>query len=203
MIDKIKKHWVISSLLLIIFVSLCYMTVTDTLSYPYILVSRQIQMLKYCRNASSEFVTKEYSFTVKVPDGYCFLPNRLFPDDGSVHILPKGLYSSINEYATGSVINNSKSTLLFEPIRSDRNIQAVLEALKKGGFMSEATSKEMKNKNGVKIYLVTSTKGVDESKYYNWAFIENKEKNVFLSILLSNTEDSSVFDYVLENIKAD
>lgn len=203
MIDKIKKHWIVSSLLLIIFVSLCYMTVTDTLSYPYILISRQVQMLKYCRQGSTEFTTTEYSFTVKIPDGYCFLPNRIFPDDGSIHILPKGLYSSINEYATGSVINNSKSTLLFEPIRNDRNTPAVLEALQKGGFMSDATSKEWVNKYGTKIYLVMNVKGVDVTKHYDWAFIENTNKKIFLSVLLSNTDDSTVFDYILENIKAD
>ena len=203
MIDKIKKHWIVSISLVLLFASFCYMFVTDTLSYPYILTSRQIQMLKYCYSGSNEFNTTEYGFTVNIPDGYCFLPNRLFPDDGSIQILPKGLYSVINEYAKGTVILNSKSTLLFEPIVSDRNTPAVLDALKSGGFMSDATIKKWTNNNKVNIYLVSNTKGVDESRHYNWAFIEHPNGKVFLSILLSNINDSVIFNYILDNIRAD
>lgn len=203
MITKIKKHWVVSLFITLIVVTFCYMFVTDTLSYPYILISRQIQMIKYCKHGPNEFITSEYRFSIKAPEKYCFLPNRLFPDDGSIHILPKGLYSSINEYATGSVILNSKSTLLFEPVRSDRNTKAVLDALKKGGFLVDAKISEKTNKNDINITIVENAKGIDETKHYKWAFLTHPNGKIFLSILLSNTEDSSVFDYVIENIKAE
>lgn len=202
MIDKIKKHWFVSILIAIAIPSLIYMYLTDTLSYPYVLVSRQIQMIKYCYLGNNEFTTKEYGFSVSVPGQYCFLPNRIFPDDGSVHVLPKGGYFVINEYATGSVLRNAKSTLLFEPIASDRNTPVVLDALKKGGFLVDAKITEIKNKNGIKITLVHNVRGIDESKHFDWAFIDHPNGKIFLSVLLANTEDKSVFNYILDNLKA-
>lgn len=159
-------------------------------------------MIKFCHFGNNNFVTEEYGFSVSLPEEYCFLPNRLFPEDGSVHVLPKGWYSSINEYAFGSVVNNSKSTLLFEPIKDDRNLSAVLNALTQGGFMQGAKTREFTNKNNIHIYIVEDAKGVDETKRYDWAFITHPNGKIFLSLLLINTEDKTVFDYILENIKA-
>lgn len=173
---------------------------TDTLTYPYILISRQIQMIKFCNFGTNSFNTKEYGFSLSAPKEFCFLPNRIFPADGTIQIVPRGSYFVINEYATGSVIVNSKSTLLFERIAKDRNTKAVLEALKNGGFLSEAKTTEQINKNGLKITVVKNVKGVDGPNHFDWAFIEHPNGKVFLSILLAN-QDTTIFDYILENIK--
>lgn len=200
MIDKVKKNPIVTSILAILLCLFAYMYMTDTLSYPYIMASRQIQMIKYCYFGSTKLSSSEYGFSVDVPEKYCLLPNRIFPDDGTVQIVPKGFYFVINEYATGSIINNSKSTLLFEPIASDRNTKSVLEALEKGGFLTEATISEKTNPNKLKITIVKNVKGIDETKHYDWAFVMHPNGKVFLSILLADS-DTTVFDYILDSLK--
>lgn len=198
----VKRYKTLTFLAVVIAISVVWMHLAGTLLYPYIMVSRQIQMIKYCQFGSNEFKTNEFGFNIKIPDEYCFLPHRIFPRDGSVQVLPKGAYFVINEYAKGTVIEASKSTLLFEPIIPTRNTKDIMQTLKAGKFLEEASESDLVNKSGLKVHLARNVRGVDSASHYDWAFIEHPNGEILLSILLSKIQEPEIFDYIVDNIES-
>jgi hypothetical protein len=171
-----------------------------TLSYPYIMVERQVQMIKYCRESHTDFLASDFGFTLETPEGYCFLPNREYPKDTTVQILPKGNYFVLNEYIKGTVIENSRATVIFEPVTKERNPESMIEAMAKGGFLQGSNTQDIENKNGVKMILIRGAKGIDVNERSDWAFILNKKGNYMVSILLNKPEISDVYNYLVENL---
>lgn len=178
-----------------------YASVTGTITYPYIMSARQVQMITYCHFGNNVFSSSDYGFKVSAPAGNCFLPNRLFPQDGSVQVLPSGWYSVIDEYAKGSIIKASRGTLLFEPVKNDRNTSSVLTALRNGGFLDDATVTEMTNPRGLGIILAKNVRGIDATAHFTWAFVMHPDGKVFLSVLNSRPDDSAVFDQLLNSLE--
>ncbi len=177
------------------------MTYTGTLSYPYIMVVRQVQMYKYCSDSQTEFVASYFEFKFEIPDGYCFLPNREYPKDTTVQVLPSGPYFVLNEYIKGTVINDTRATIIFEPVTSERNIDSMLDAMNKGGFLEGSKREDFVNKNGVKIILVRNTRGIIPEELSDWAFVLNKKGDMLLSILLNKLDRAEVFNYIFENLE--
>jgi hypothetical protein len=194
-----KKSILIGGIIILIAV----MAITNTLSYPYILISRQIGLTKYCAHGGiNELTTREFGFQIISPTGYCLLPHRLFPADGSIQVVPNGNYSVINEYAKGSIIKAAQATILFEKAEAGRSPQELVEKMRQGRFLDEAQVSEFTNKKGLHIVLLKNTIGLDETSHYDWAFIMHPNGTVLFSILTAHPENPDVFNYVIDNISA-
>lgn len=199
----IKNHKAKSTILAIIIATIMGMTYTGTLSYPYILIDRQIGLLKYCSgNGTQVLDTEKFGFHIISPEGYCLLPHRIFPEDGSIQVVPNGSYSVISEYGKGTIIGAARATILFEQTEAGRSPKELIEKMGQGGFLKEATINEFTNKQGLRILLVKNSTGLDEGKYYNWAFIVHPDGKVLISLLTAHPEDPTIFNYVMDNIAA-
>jgi hypothetical protein len=178
------------------------MAITGTLSYPIIMVERQLQLLSRCIFSNSEFVAQDYGFIFLVPNDYCVLPHRLFPEDGSIQIIPRGLYSVINEYAKGTIAAESRASILFDRQSETRNRRAFLATLQAGGFLDGATVEEHTNSTGVKMTIVRNARGIESGKLFQWAFIDHPKRPISVSILSSHVDDPAVFEAVLDGMRA-
>jgi hypothetical protein len=173
---------------------------TGTLSYPYILLDRQIELISDCAFGTNSFTTDTFGYSFSVPREYCILPNRLFPLDGSIEIVPKGWYFVINEYAKGTIAEGAKATLLFEPITSDRDPQIILQSLINGKFLIAKNISNTTNASGIGFILADSVLGADDQPY-DWAFSTRPDKKYFLAIITKHSDDQTVGKYLLENLK--
>ena len=173
-----------------------------TLSYPYIMLDRQVQMIRFCGYGSNEFVASEFGVELSIPTGNCFLPNRIFPSDTGIQVLPKGFYFVLNEYIKGTVVQSSKSTITFEPVTGERSPETVMENLKRGGFLSDAKIEKYKNKNGLDVTMARNVSGLDAGTHYDWAFVMVPGGKYFFSVMLDKTDQREVFEYLVENARA-
>jgi hypothetical protein len=174
---------------------------TETLSYPWIMADRQIQSLRECTFGDPTFETPTYGFRFSVPSEYCILPHRIFPDDSSLQIVPKAFYFSLNEYISGSVSRVSRGSVLFERTSDGRTIPAVMDALRMGGFLASATTSEYTNPSGVTFTVVRHATGIVEGKYFDWAFAENRDGTILLSLLSQEEVTPSIFETLLDGIE--
>ena len=204
-IKYIKNHKTKSVILSIILFSIIGMAITGTLSYPYILIDRQVVLTKYCSDEGiRDITTKEFGFRIVGPEGYCLLPHRMFPEDGSIQVVPKGSYSVINEYAKGTIIEAAQATILFEQTEKGRSPKELVEKMGQGGFLKEAKISEFKNRQNLDVLLVSNSTGLDEESaaHFNWAFIANPNGKILASVLTSHPETPEVFNYIVDNISA-
>ncbi len=196
----IKKHIKSSIAIAILILGGIAMAATGTLSYPYILFDRQIQSIRDCTFGSQYFNSVTNKFSFSAPEGYCVLPNRLFPVDGSVEIVPKGWYFVINEYAKGTVAKGSAVTLLFEPVTSERDPKKIIQTLIHGNFAEEKNVSTLTTPNGTVFTTLTNTRGTDDN-FYDWAFTVHPDKKVFLAVVTKHTEQNPAKDFLLNSIQ--
>lgn len=196
----IKKHWVVSIIVLVLLLTLSCMTYMGTLSYPYIMVVRQIQMLSFCHSEHTSFDAVDFGFQFEIPSKYCFLPNREYPKDTTVQLIPSGPYFVLNEYIKGTVVENTRATIIFEPVTAERNPESILDSMAKGGFLQGSNRENILNKNGVKIILIHGAKGIESSERSDWAFVLNKKGDYMLTLLLTKRDRGEVFTYLVENL---
>lgn len=180
--------------------SLIGMTISGTLSYPWIMIDRQIQSLVVCTYGTSTFTTEEFGFTFIAPSDFCFLPHRIFPEDTSVQVLPKDFYFSFNEYAKGTVTSAAHATLLFEPAIDGRRPADLVLALEKGGFLEGATLTNETNPAGLYFYKITNAKGIDDTKRFNWAFTMHPDGKSVLTILSAKVDDPTIFNTLIDSV---
>jgi hypothetical protein len=195
----IKQHKIWSVVLLLLIILLLYMGFTGTLSYPFIMIDRQIQSISDCTFGSNNFTTDTYGFSFSVPEGYCVLPNRLFPLDGSVEIVPKGWYFVFNEYAKGTIANSSQATLLFEPITDKRDLELIIRTLEAGRFLSMSNVSSTTSSSGIIFISADNVLGAD-NQLYDWVFTIHPNKKFFLEIITRHLADKTVLKYFLENL---
>ena len=198
-ITYIKHHIAWSMIGAVAFVSIVWMAFTGTLSYPYIMVDRQIESIRECTFGTTHFVTDTYGFSFTVPEGYCSLPNRLFPRDGSIEIVKKGWYFVINEYAKGTVAKGSQATLLFEPIVHDRDPGIIIQNLVNGRFLDMKNVSTMTNARGIEFTIAQNALGTDD-ELYDWAFATHPNKQYFVAIVTKHNTDASVLKSLLETL---
>ena len=195
----LKKHKVFSMLSIIILISIVGMAFSGTLSYPYILADRQIELISRCAFGSNNFTTDFYGYKFSAPEGYCVLPDRLFPVDGSIEIVPRGWYFVFNEYANGTIAEGAKATILFEPMTADRNPDSIIHNLIDGKFLNEKNIGSTINNSGIGFTLANSVLGTDNQSY-NWAFATRLDKKYFLAIVTKNSDDQTVGQYILKDL---
>jgi len=196
----LKKHKVFSLLIILILISIIGMTFTGTLSYPYILADRQIELISRCVFDSNNFTTDYYGYSFSAPKGYCVLPDRLFPVDGSIEIVRKGWYFVFNEYAEGTIAEGAKATLLFEPMTADRNPDSIIHSLISGKFLNPTNIGSTINPAGIGFTLANNVLGADNQPY-NWAFSTRSDKKYFLAIVTKSLDDQAVGQYILKDLK--
>jgi hypothetical protein len=197
----LRAHKFLSGFIAVILLSVMWMAFTGTLSYPYIMADRQIQSIRHCMFGKPTFDTQDYGFRFTVSPDLCILPHRIFPDDGSIQVVPKGFYFVISEYAKGTVVDASKGTYLFERKADGRTIPIVMNALEKGGFLEGAKTDVVMNKYGVPLTVVRGAKGLDESLRFNWAFAMNGRDDILLSILSPEKGDDASFQMLLDSVE--
>ncbi len=195
-----KKHYLYTSFVLII-VAFLYGLYTGTLSYPWILLDRQSELISRCVvSSTTEVLATSFNFRASVPATSCVLPHRIFPEDGTVQIIPRGLYSVISEYANGSIINASQGTLLFEPLTKERNSKAIIQTLINGGFINQTSVQTYKNTAGLTIIEVTGASSIEPKKLYNWAFIDNPDGKSMVSILIPQEKNQDTFHALIKTM---
>lgn len=186
---------------IVVLICIIWMAATGTLSYPYIMTIRQIDLIHYCRNGLNTFDTKVYGFQLSAPEGYCIIPNRVFPENATIQVLPKGLYSVLSEYISGTVVVNTRATIYLEPITAVRNTKSILDTLLKGGFLAEAKMSEKILPGGLHASIVRNAKGIEDGSYFDWAFVDHPDGKSVLMLLLPHTNgDATVFDYIVEHL---
>ncbi|MEN9582398.1 MAG: hypothetical protein RL641_352 [Candidatus Parcubacteria bacterium] len=192
-----KKKSIVLGIILVAIIGMAW---TGTLTYPYIMADRQIELIKYCSRGIDTIESKDFGFTINAPDGYCVLPHRIFPKDGSIHIIPKGNYSVINEYAKGTITQASMATILFEKTKTGRSPEELIENMRLGGFLEGAEVSKYTTKNGLDVVLAKNTIGLDPTARYDWAFILHPDGKVLISVLGAHPESPEVFNYVIDNL---
>ena len=195
----IKKHKVFSLLCILVLIIIVGMVFTGTLSYPYIFADRQIELLSRCVFSSNNFSTDFYGYSFSAPKGYCVLPDRLFPTDGSIEIVPRGWYFVFNEYAEGTIAQEAKVTLLFEPITNERNPASIIHNLINGKFLNAINIGSTINSSGIGFTLVKNVLGAD-NQTYNWAFATRPDKKYFLAVVTKSSDDQTVGQYILKDL---
>lgn len=195
-----KKYYLYASFVLII-VAFLYGLYTGKLSYPWILLDRQSELISRCViSSTTEVLATSFNFRASVPATSCVVPHRIFPEDGTVQIIPRGLYGVISEYAKGSIINASEGTLLFEPLTKERNAEAIVHTLIEGGFINQSSVQTYKNSAGLTIIEVTGASSIEPKKIYNWAFIDNPDGKSMVSILIPQKEKQNVFHTLIKTM---
>jgi hypothetical protein len=180
-------------------IAIClYGFATNTLAYPYILAARQIQSIRDCTFGSPQFKTTSYGFSFTVPDGYCALPNRLFPADGSVEIVPRAWYFSINEYAKGTIASASRASVLFEPVTPVRDPARIVETLVRGHFAEQKNIESTTTPSGIAFTLVNNVLGTDNNRY-DWALATHSNGKYFAEIISPSIAGVSVREEVLDS----
>ncbi len=195
------QHKILAGVFVFLTLSVIGLSYTGTLSYPYIMVDRQIQSLGRCVFGDPIFESPFYGFRFTTSPDLCILPHRIFPEDGSIQIVPKGFYFVIMEYAKGSVVEASKGTYLFERRADGRTIPVVMTALEQGGFLDGATTDVVKNIHGIPFTVVRGAKGLNSSLRFNWAFAMNGRDDILLSVLSRETEEDATFQALLDGVE--
>lgn len=197
----LRAHKLLSIVSALILLSVAWMAFTGTLSYPYIMLDRQIQSIRQCVFGKETFDSPDYGFRFTVAPDLCILPHRIFPLDGSIQIVPKGFYFVLTEYAKGTVVEASKGTYLFERKADGRTIPIVMKALEEGGFLEGAKSDVVMNVHGVPFTVVRGAKGLDASLRFNWAFAMNGRDDILLSVLAQEKGDDASFRMLLDAVE--
>lgn len=196
----LKAHKVYSLFFVVLIISIVWMVFTGTLSYPYIMFDRQVQSIADCTFGSTEFVTDDYGASFSVPAGFCVLPNRIFPRDGSIEIVPKGWYFVFNEYAKGTVAKSSEATILFEPVTADRDPNFIIQNLVNGKFLNISHVSATTTASGVEFTLADNTYGTD-GELYDWAFAVHPNKKHFVAIVAKHSANHTVLRRLLETFQ--
>jgi hypothetical protein len=194
----IKKHKILTTGSALLIILIVWMALTRTLAYPYIMLDRQAELIDRCAFGLNSFSADRYGYSFSVPEGYCILPDRLFPTDGSIEIVPRGWYFVFNEYAKGTIAEGAKATLLFEPLTTDRNPNTIIHNLIAGKFLDETHISNTINPASIGFTLADSVLGTD-NQLYNWAFATRPDKKYFLAIITKQVDDQTVGQYVLQN----
>lgn len=184
----------------IVLISLIVMWQNGTITYPWIMLDRQVQLLSRCAHGGQTFVADPFGVTITAPDAMCILPHRIFPEDTSVQIVPRGYYSVWNEYAKGTIVEAARATFLFEQHTSERNAQVILGALDAGGFLTHASTTNYVTPNGLAVTEVHNASGIEEGKLFDWAFIDLPGERYTLSILSSHPEDQAIFHSLINTL---
>jgi hypothetical protein len=195
-----QRHKIGTAFGLLAMCVIIFMAVTGTLSYPYIMVDRQVQSIRHCTFGQPVFETADYGFRLTVSPGLCILPHRVFPLDGSIQILPKSFYFVGSEYAKGSVALASKGTYLFERTRDGRTVSAVMDSLRNGGFLEGATTEVIENRKGITMTVVHHASGLESGPRFNWAFAMNKKGDTLLSVLQRDEGDEASFRALIDGV---
>lgn len=199
----IKNHKIRATIIGLIVLCIAGMAISGTLSYPYILIDRQIELRKYCAHGGiQEFDAPTFGFHISAPSEYCVLPHRIFPEDTSIQIVPTGNYSVINEYGKSTIINATRATLLFEHLEQGRSPEELIAKMRQGGFLQGATEKEFQTKQGLHVFLLENTGGLDGTSRYSWAFILHPDGKSLLSVLTEYPEAPDTFNYIINNLSA-
>jgi hypothetical protein len=172
-----------------------YATFTGTLLYPFIMIDRQVQSIKDCTFGSPHFNTDFYDASFSVPETYCVLPNRLFPRDGSIEIVPKGWYFVFNEYAKGTVASGSIVTLLFEPVMPDRDPDKIIQTLVSGNFLDIKDVTSTTTASGTRFIFASNARGTDDNRY-DWAFVVRPDNKYFVAIVGHHADSEPVREYL-------
>lgn len=194
-----RQHKILAACCMLVILVIADMAFSGTLSYPYIMLDRQVQSLADCTFGSDSFTTDTYGFSFLVPQGYCVLPNRLFPLDGSIEIVPKEWYFVFNEYAKGTVAEASRATLLFEPVTLERDPEKIIQTLIRGGFLDMHNVSSEDTALGVEFLLANRTRGTDDA-LYDWAFTTHPNKKYFVAIVAQHSADQAIRSYLLDHL---
>lgn len=197
----IVRHKKRSIATLILVVSIIVMLFNGTISYPWILLDRQVQLIARCNFGDQQFLAEPFGVTITAPADLCILPHRIFPEDTSVQIVPRGTYSVWNEYAKGTIIEATRATLLFENTTSERNASTIMHGLDAGGFLKQASTTEYRTANGLMVTEVHNASGIEEGTLFDWAFIDLPGGHYTLSILSQHPEDQTIFHEVINNLR--
>jgi len=197
MFTKHKKVTLGCAVLLALIVA---MFMTGTLSYPWIMLDRQTQLLTRCIHPTQTFDAAPFGFTISAPQNRCILPHRIFPADTSIQIVPEGYYSVWNEYAKGTIAEASLATFLFEPLTPERNAQTILRTLESGGFLVQASTTEYVTANGFTVIEVRNASGIEAGKLFDWALIDHPNGKTTLSILSLHPEDPTIFHELINQL---
>jgi len=174
---------------------------TGTLSYPYIMTERQIQLIMHCVQPKSQFIANQFGYVIEIPTEYCAIPHRIYPRDGTVHIIPKGWYFVFNEYAKGTVTENAVATLLFINDTNGEEISSNKNSLRMGGFLDTASTSKFTNSQGVSVVEYDNASGIIDGERFNWAFIVHPEARTSLTIQTRKTQDNPIYGKVIANIR--
>lgn len=194
-------HKKVTALLIILVISLVWMATTGTLSYPYIMAERQIQLLNHCVHPTTTFIADPFGYKVTIPKGYCALPHRIFPNDGTVQIVPEGYYFVLNEYTKGTVTESAVATLLFFPDKNGEEVGANIDALRRGKFLEEATYRSEKNPHEILITQFDNATGIIEGKRFDWAFTVHTEGKSSMTALTDKTNQTQLFNEILNGVE--
>jgi len=197
--NSTQKRFYIAGIIFIALIST--MSLTGTLSYPYIMLDRQIQLISRCMFSPSSFDAAPFGYSILVPDDYCVLPHRMFPEDTSIQVVPKGFYFVFNEYAFGSIASASKASILFEPTTPERNKRTLPGILIQGGFASGSSiTEEHTNGHDVPFSIVRMATGIEEGKRFHWAFTDNSSTGYTATILTADPAQPEVFESIIDGM---
>lgn len=200
----VKAHKVRSGFYVLILICIVYMYQEGTITYPYIMADRQVQSLRLCTFGDHhEFDAKEFGFNISVPEKFCILPNRQYPKDGSFQLIPKDFYFSFNEYAFGSVVEVSQGYVMTEERNQRRSVEGVLGAFMGGQFINNGKISTSTNKNGLHITRVDHVSDVFYTGFYDWVLVDSPDNAYFFSGYVPEKVDHTVFNYMVDNLKAD
>ncbi len=196
-----KKRMMLSIIAGLAAIAIAWMWATGTLSYPWIMLDRQVQLVSRCMYADPSFSADAFGFSIAAPNDYCVLPHRQFPTDASIQIVPKGYYFVFNEYALGTVVNATRASILFDHTTTERNAGSLLGALHAGGFLEGATIDRRTNKNGIQFVIVSGAKGIaDDGHRFLWAFADHPVRPFTITILSAHPENPMVFNAVIDEL---
>lgn len=187
---------------LVFLASLVRMWMTDTLTYPFIMAERQYQVIANCVSPNSTFTTETYGFSLEVPQGYCALPHRIFPLDGTVQIIPKGWYFVLNEYISGGISNSAIGTIIFVHDINGAEVARSINSLNMGGFVANATHITATTTSGLPYQYFENASGVATGSTFDWAFATHPKGSSSFMSLTDKIDQRALFKQVIQSISA-
>jgi hypothetical protein len=169
------------------------------LEFLMIVVERQAQSVRQCVFGGSAFDASAHGLRVIAREGYCILPHRLYPEDGSLHVLPRGFYFVLAEYFRGSVLLASQTGIYIEPANG-RTPQDIVHVLDAGGFLAGATREDRTNGEGLAFIILRDTLGADGEARFDRAYLLSPDGQYLVTILARRAEDRATFDAVLREM---